>query len=84
MDNSELKCINVDNLIWKPGRRTEPILNQINAALRSGRFYGILGPNGAGKTSLVRQLLRLKESDSGSITFDGNDIKGIRRSDMAR
>lgn len=84
MDNSELKCINVDNLIWKPGKRTEPILNQINAALRSGRFYGILGPNGAGKTSLVRQLLRLKESDSGSITFDGNDIKSIRRSDMAR
>lgn len=84
MSNSELSRIDIENLVWKPGKRTEPILNQVNAVLTQGRFYGILGPNGAGKTSLVRQLLRLKESDGGRIAFDGNDIKRIRRDDMAR
>jgi ABC-type multidrug transport system ATPase subunit len=37
-------------------------------------LFGLLGPNGAGKSTLMRTLATLQEPDTGSITFDGNDV----------
>lgn len=43
-------------------------------------IYGLLGPNGAGKTTLMSIIAGLREPDSGSVTFDGEDtIKMGRR-----
>lgn len=83
MDKKSLKNIDVEKLIWKPNKKGESILREIDTVLGSGRFYGILGPNGAGKTSFVRQILKLKEMSGGNITFDGTGIKSINRHDMA-
>ena len=35
---------------------------------------GLIGPNGSGKSTLVNCLTGIITPDSGSITFDGNDI----------
>jgi len=37
--------------------------------------YGLLGPNGAGKTTLMRIITDSMDADSGSIVFNGKDIK---------
>jgi ABC-type multidrug transport system ATPase subunit len=37
-------------------------------------MFGLLGPNGAGKSSLMRTIATLQEADSGTITFDGDDV----------
>ena len=84
MNYDKLHEIKIENLTWNPGKQELPILDHIDAMLTSGSFYGILGPNGAGKTSLVRQILKLKECDGGSISFDGQDIHAIKREDMAK
>lgn len=76
--------INVNELMWKPGKKTKPVLENVSIDLNSGRFYGLLGPNGAGKTSLVRQLLKLQNPTSGSIELDDEDIKDVKRKNMAR
>lgn len=48
-------------------------LKNITLDLGNGMF-GLLGPNGAGKSSLMRTLATLQPPDSGSISFDGQDI----------
>jgi ABC-2 type transport system ATP-binding protein len=37
-------------------------------------FFGLLGPNGAGKTTLMNLLVGYLNSDSGTITIDGNNV----------
>jgi branched-chain amino acid transport system ATP-binding protein len=44
----------------------------------------IIGANGAGKTTLLRTLSGLKESKSGSATWNGKSILGKRAEDLAR
>jgi ABC-type multidrug transport system fused ATPase/permease subunit len=53
------------------------ILDDISFTLKHGETYGLIGPSGAGKTTLVDLVLRLFEPNSGCITLDGRDIKGI-------
>jgi branched-chain amino acid transport system ATP-binding protein len=44
----------------------------------------VIGANGAGKTTLLRTLSGLKESKSGSATWNGKSILGVRPEDLAR
>ncbi len=81
---ARLDNINVDNLVWQPGKKGKPILDKIDIDLCSGKFYGLLGPNGAGKTTFVRHLLKLQESTSGKIQLDDEKISDIKRKEMAK
>ena len=49
-----------------------------------GELAAIIGANGAGKTTLLRTLSGLKESESGSATWNGKSILGERAEDLAR
>ena len=49
-----------------------------------GELAAIIGANGAGKTTLLRTLSGLKDSKSGSATWNGNSILGKRAEDLAR
>src|SRR6476619_1694021 len=42
-----------------------------NLAIESGKTTVLIGPSGCGKSTLLRLIIRLIESDSGSIEFDG-------------
>jgi ABC-type multidrug transport system ATPase subunit len=48
-------------------------LNDVTLTIDRGLF-GLLGPNGAGKSTLMRTIATLQEADSGTITFDGEDV----------
>jgi branched-chain amino acid transport system ATP-binding protein len=43
-------------------------------AVARGEICGLIGPNGAGKTTLFNCISRLADPESGSITFDGEDL----------
>ncbi len=49
-----------------------------------GELAAIIGANGAGKTTLLRTLSGLKESKSGSATWNCKSILGERAEDLAR
>lgn len=49
-------------------------LDDVDLTVAPGMF-GLLGPNGAGKSTLMRSIAGLQDVDSGSIGFEGIDVK---------
>ena len=49
-------------------------LDEISLRFGGGTFVSIVGPSGAGKSTLLHLLGALDSPDSGSITFDGDEI----------
>lgn len=49
-------------------------LDGVDLALQPGTLTGLLGPNGAGKTTLLKAILGLVRLDSGTMTFQGQDL----------
>ncbi|MGB1722402.1 MAG: ABC transporter ATP-binding protein [Paracoccaceae bacterium] len=48
--------------------------DDLNLDVQTGELHAVIGPNGAGKTTLISQLSGNVFPDSGTISFDGNDI----------
>jgi branched-chain amino acid transport system ATP-binding protein len=52
-------------------------LSGINLSVERGSIHAIIGPNGAGKSTLLNVLIGLIEADEGSVTFEGQPLKGL-------
>ena len=59
-------------------------ISNVSFTVPQGELAAIIGANGAGKTTLLRTLSGLKESESGSATWNGKSILGKRAEDLAR
>lgn len=59
-------------------------INNVSFTVPTGQLAAVIGANGAGKTTLLRTLSGLKESKSGSATWNGKSILGARPEDLAR
>ena len=59
-------------------------ISNVSFKVAEGQLAAIIGANGAGKTTLLRTLSGLKESKSGSATWNGKSILGKRAEDLAR
>jgi len=71
------KDITIENLSFTyPGNKIKTIDN-VSFEIKKGEIIALVGPNGAGKSTLVRLLSRLYDPDSGSIYYDGNDIRNM-------
>ena len=49
-----------------------------------GEILSVIGPNGAGKTTLFNMVTGFYGLDSGSLTFDGHNIAGLRPNAVTR
>ncbi|MBK7710513.1 MAG: ABC transporter ATP-binding protein [Bacteroidales bacterium] len=71
------KSIILENVSFTyPGNLIKTI-NNVSFEIRKGDIIALVGPNGAGKSTLVRLLCRLYDPDSGSIKYDGDNIKNM-------
>jgi putative ABC transport system ATP-binding protein len=59
---------------YRVGGQTVRALDEISLRLIGGQFVSVVGPSGAGKSTLLHLLGALDSPDSGSITFDGDEI----------
>lgn len=66
----------------------KPVLRSLCATFDAGKMYAILGPSGCGKTTLLSLLGGLDLPKSGTVLYNGQDIRAIglekyRRDDVA-
>ena len=64
------------------GKKT--ILQGINVFARPGQKVAFVGATGAGKTTITNLINRFYDIQSGTITYDGIDIKKIKKAELRR
>ena len=62
---------------YEPSRE---ILKGINFELKAGSSIALVGPSGSGKSTIINLIPRLYDVDSGSVSFDGIDVRKLELS----
>jgi len=60
------------------------VLLDISLNVQAGEKVAIVGPSGSGKTTLFKLIQRFYDPQSGSISFDGVDIKRYKLEDLRK
>lgn len=60
------------------------VLNDISLYAKPGQKIAFVGSTGAGKTTIINLINRFYEIGGGRITYDGIDIRDIRKDDLRR
>ncbi|HMK36524.1 MAG TPA: ABC transporter ATP-binding protein [Desulfomonilaceae bacterium] len=63
---------------------TSHVLQNVSLKVDAGQSVALLGRNGAGKTTTLRSIMGLTPAKSGSITFEGKHIRGMKPYDIAK
>lgn len=57
--------------------KTRKVLEGVSLHIPAGSKIGIVGHTGAGKSTIANLLIRLYDTDKGSITIDGVDVRDL-------
>ena len=60
------------------------VLKKVNVYARPGQKIAFVGSTGAGKTTVTNLINRFYEIDSGTITYDGIDVRDIKKDSLRR
>lgn len=66
---------------YVPGKT---ILNDVTLYAKPGQKIAFVGSTGAGKTTIINLINRFYDIQSGSITYDGINIKDIKKDDLRK
>lgn len=69
--------IEINRLVLRYPRRTEPALRNFSLSIGAGEVIAITGPSGAGKSTLLKALVGLYAPAAGAILIDGLDLRQI-------
>lgn len=67
------------NFSYEEGK---PVLKDISLFAKPGQKIAFVGATGAGKTTITNLINRFYDIQSGEITYDGIDIKDIKKPDL--
>ena len=74
--------LSVEGLCFSyPGK---PVLRAVDLTVEPGELVCVVGPNGSGKSTLVKCIDGLLSPSSGSVWIGTDEIRGLRRRDLAR
>ncbi len=59
-------------------------VSEVDFQVEQGEIFGLIGPNGAGKTTLFNLISAALSPRSGSITFRGKEITGMKPYQICR
>ncbi|NIZ02909.1 ABC transporter ATP-binding protein [Thalassospira lucentensis] len=69
--------VELNNVSFAYHEASSSAVNDISLTIPAGSKVAIVGPTGSGKTTLGYLLARLYDVDSGSIRFDGADLRDL-------
>ena len=69
----ELKNVNKG---YAQDGQPNPVLSDIDMSIERGEFVALVGYSGAGKSTLVSMIAGLLAPDSGTVRFEGADVRG--------
>src|SRR5213592_2851577 len=61
---------------FSTSRQDTTALNDISFDIKKGEFIVVVGPSGCGKSTLLNLIAGLDKATSGTLTFEGNAIRG--------
>ena len=62
----------------------EEILHDVSLYAKPGQKIAFVGATGAGKTTITNLINRFYDVQKGRVTYDGIDVKDIKKSDLRR
>lgn len=62
----------------------KPVLKNLSLYAKPGQKIAFVGSTGAGKTTITNLINRFYDIQSGQITYDGIDIKEMKKDDLRR
>ncbi|SBO42024.1 ABC transporter ATP-binding protein [Cyanobium sp. NIES-981] len=70
--------LSVDNVskVFGVGRAAKCVLDGISFEVNTGDFVALVGSSGSGKSTVMRLVAGLERPTTGSITVDGQSVKG--------
>jgi ATP-binding cassette subfamily B protein len=74
--------IDIQNIDFHYPSIPNNVLTDVTLHIKAGEKIAIVGPSGSGKTSLFKLIQRFYDPQSGSILFDGVDIKQFKLADL--
>lgn len=64
--------------------KNKKLIQNFNLSVNAGEKIAIVGPTGCGKTTLINLIMRFYDTDEGTISFDGEPIKGVTRKSLRK
>jgi branched-chain amino acid transport system ATP-binding protein len=74
--------LKLENVTMKFGGLTA--VNDVSMNIEERDLVAVIGPNGAGKTTLFNTITGIYTPTSGSVTFNGIDLKDIKSSEISK
>ena len=63
-------------------KKSHPVLKNISLYAHPGQMIAFVGSTGAGKTTITNLINRFYDVDTGSVLFDGIDVRDIKKADL--
>ncbi|MBT4777507.1 MAG: ABC transporter ATP-binding protein [Rhodobacteraceae bacterium] len=73
----------IQNISFTYGQKASGLHN-LSLTIKKGEKLGVVGASGAGKSTLVALLLRLYDTELGTISIDGQNIKKVTQESLRR
>lgn len=70
--------------IYKMGKESLSVLNNVNLTINKGEFVAIVGPSGSGKSTLMNLIGCLDKPSCGTITINGDNISTFKDSKLSK
>ena len=67
---------------YKMGQATLDVLKGVDFSVKKGEFVAITGASGSGKSTILHILGALDKPDTGSVSFQGTDLKKFKTSQL--
>jgi ABC transporter fused permease/ATP-binding protein len=67
-----------------PARPGQPVLTDVNLAVKPGEVVALVGPSGAGKSTILSLLFRFYDVSAGRVLFEGTDVRHLSLAELRR